>query len=255
MKISKNLIMIFLAIWAFSYVLGVILTERFVTDQSGYLFAAVSRSFMWPILIATHFLFLRKIEKRDFDYVWLLSLYAMFAGWIFFSAGGVEGLSLILSIPIVFLSGQLFRLSRPKYGDVVKHIKSGYLGSLSFSFSLVILLSSLSFFSSKETASVLLLFLLIVPALLLTHFRADIFSGLVFAWFSFATGFANIGLASQVAVAGFSLGPIFLLLTIFSCILASEDPSKRVFATVNPREPTDEASLRIEPDPDESRLK
>lgn len=255
MRISRNLIMITLAIWAFSYILGVILTEYFAFDQSGYLYAAVSRSLLWPILIVTHFLFIRKIERADFDYVWLLSLYTMFTCWILFSAGGIKGLSLILSIPIVFLSVQLFRLGRPNYGDVIKHIKSGYLGSLSFSFSLVILFSSLSLFSSKETASVLLLFLLIIPALLLTHFRADIFSGLVFAWFSFATGFANIRSANHVAVAGFSLGPIFLLLTLFSYILASEDPSKRVFATVNPRESMDEASLRIEPDPDESRLK
>ncbi|MDD2334810.1 MAG: hypothetical protein PHD38_10445 [Mesotoga sp.] len=255
MRISRNLVMITLAIWTFSYILGVILTERFVTDQSGYLFSAVSRSLLWPILIVSHFLFLRKIERADFDYVWLLSLYAMFTGWILFSVGGVKGLSLILSIPIVFLSGQFFRLGRTSYGDVIKHIKSGYLGSLSFSFSLVILLTSLSFFYSKETASILLLFLLIIPASLLTHFRADFFSGIIFAWFSFAIGFINIGFANHVAVAGFSLGPIFLLLAIFSCILASEDPSKRVFATVNPREPVDEASLRIETDPDESRLK
>ncbi|HOP37213.1 hypothetical protein [Mesotoga prima] len=247
--------MIFLALWALSYILGVILTEGSIAEHEGYLYRAVSRSLLWPIIIVIHFQFVRKYEKADFDNVWLLSLYASFTFWIIFSAVGIKSIAMILAIPILFLSAQFLRLSKPSYGRILKHIKSSYLGSISFSFSLVILVCSLSLFFSSEAASVLLLFLLLVPAIILTHFKADLLSGGVFAWFSFAVGFVNLELSSYITVAGFSLGAIFLLLVSFSVFIVKEDPSRKVFATVNPTEPIDEAELRIELDQEETRSK
>ncbi|MBN2219950.1 MAG: hypothetical protein JW697_06705 [Kosmotogaceae bacterium] len=247
--------MTFIALWALSYILGVILTESFVADHGGYLYRAVSRSLLWLIIIVIHFQFVREHEKEDFDSVWLFSLYVSFTFWIVFSAAGIRSIALILSIPILFLSAQFLRLGRASYGEILKHIKSSYLGSLSISFSLVILVCSLSLFFSSEAASVLLLFLLLIPAIMLTHFKADLLSGGVFAWFSFAVGFVNLELSSYITVAGFSLGAIFLLLVGFSIIIVKEDPSRKVFATVNPGEPIDEAELRIELDQEETRSK
>ena len=255
MKASRSTIMIFLSIWVFSYILAVILTEIISSNSNGYLLPAISRSLLWPILIIAHFLFVRKFEETAFDGFWLVSLYAMLAGWILFAAVNVGSALLILSIPIVFLSLQLFRLSKMNYGNLLKHIRSSFLGSLTFSLSLVILVCSLSFFFSSEAASVLLLFALLIPSVLLTHFRADVLSGTVFAWFSFAVGMANSGASGHIAVAGFSLGPMFILLSIFSSLLASEDPSKKVFATVNPSKPVDEDDLRIRLDADRTRSK
>ncbi|HNR78919.1 MAG TPA: hypothetical protein PK411_01245 [Mesotoga infera] len=233
-SISKNVLFYFIALWIFIYIISTTIAGIFPHEVPGYFRIGPWINPAWILVILTQFIFARTLDKREFDRFYLLSLYLSGALWILFSTFGVESLSLVLSMAFLFLSWQVYRVFRPVYGKLRKHFRDMSIGSLLFSWSIIVLLSSLAMFWRSELTAIFFLFLMVLISSILAHTKIDPINGLVFSYFAFSTGIENLSQSYYVAVAGISSGIIFLLIFLFAIMIAREDPSKKIFAAVNP---------------------
>ena len=233
-SISRNVLFYFIALWIFIYILSTTIAGVFPPEVPGYFRIGPWINPAWILVILTQFIFARTLDKREFDRFYLLSLYLSGALWILFSTFGVESLSLVLSMAFLFLSWQVYRVFRPVYGKLRKHFRDMSIGSLLFSWSIIVLLSSLAMFWRSELTAIFFLFLMVLISSILAHTKIDPINGLVFSYFAFSTGIENLSQSYYVAVAGISSGIIFLLIFLFAIMIAREDPSKKIFAAVNP---------------------
>ncbi|HOI35009.1 MAG: hypothetical protein KBI09_02750 [Mesotoga sp.] len=233
-SISKNVLFYFIALWIFIYIISTTIAGIFPHEVPSYFRIGPWINPAWILVILTQFIFARTLDKREFDRFYLLSLYLSGALWILFSTFGVESLSLVLSMAFLFLSWQVYRVFRPVYGKLRKHFRDMSIGSLLFSWSIIVLLSSLAMFWRSELTAIFFLFLMVLISSILAHTKIDPINGLVFSYFAFSTGIENLSQSYYVAVAGISSGIIFLLIFLFAIMIAREDPSKKIFAAVNP---------------------
>jgi len=233
-SISRNVLFYFIALWIFIYIISTTIAGIFPHEVPGYFRIGPWINPAWILVILTQFIFARTLDKREFDRFYLLSLYLSGALWILFSTFGVESLSLVLSMAFLFLSWQVYRVFRPVYGKLRKHFRDMSIGSLLFSWSIIVLLSSLAMFWRSELTAIFFLFLMVLISSILAHTKIDPINGLVFSYFAFSTGIENLSQSYYVAVAGISSGIIFLLIFLFAIMIAREDPSKKIFAAVNP---------------------
>ena len=233
-SISRNVLFYFIALWIFIYILSTTIAGVFPPEVPGYFRIGPWINPAWILVILTQFIFARTLDKREFDRFYLLSLYVSGALWILFSTFGVESVSLVLAIAFLFLSWQVYRVFRPVYGKLSRQFRDMSIGSLLFSWSIIVLLSSLAMFWRSELTAVFFLFSMVLISSILAHTRADPINSLVFSCFAFSTGIENLSQSYHVAVAGISSGTIFLMIFLFAVMIAREDPAKRVFAAVNP---------------------
>lgn len=233
-SISKNVLFYFIALWIFIYIISTTIAGIFPHEVPSYFRIGPWINPAWILVILTQFIFARTLDKREFDRFYLLSLYLSGALWILFSTFGVESLSLVLSMAFLFLSWQVYRVFRPVYGKLRKHFRDMSIGSLLFSWSIIVLLSSLAMFWRSELTAIFFLFLMVLISSILAHTKIDPINGLVFSYFAFSTGIENLSQSYYVAVAGISSGIIFLLIFLFAIMIAREDPSKKIFAAVDP---------------------
>ncbi len=243
-SISKNFIFGCLAIWTVAYIAGILISSTLDSQFGGYFGVSTARSLVWILLLVTQFFFVRNLKKTQSERFYLVSLYIAFAVWILFAAVGTRSIPLIVSIPLVFLSWQFYRESDPTSGKVFKQVKNMLTPGLLFSWSLVALLASLSSFWYSDTVTVILLFSMVFVAAVLAHLKADAVTSLVFSYASFMVGINNTGTSYSVATAGFSIGTILLINCLLALLISTEDPSKRVFAQVNPPK-QEEVDLKI----------
>lgn len=236
--------MSFLLLWVVVYVVSIFILMSSSLQYSSHLYEPIASNLIWILIFVTQFLFVRKLAKADFEGFQLPTLYLMYAAWVLFSVIKLNSLSLVLSIPIVFLSWQIYRKSVPIEGFVLKHLQSIFTGSLLFSWSVVVLYASLSFYFTSVAAITLMLLSSVFIASLLAHFKADLVTSLVFSWSAFAIGIDNLSGSYYIAIAGISFGSVLLITAYFAYSIAKEDPSKNSFASVNPS-PEEELDLRI----------